>query len=123
MLKKNIIIFLSVILLASFFEFIGCSVHSDRGKNVTISWTANRDTTVNTVGGGYVVYYSSTQGFDTSSAGNVDVPYVSGSLAPTSTIIKLNSGTWYIKVEAYGTSVSGTKIYSQPSTEYTLQVS
>ena len=122
MLRKNIIRLLSVILVASFFWFIGCSIHSDADKNVTVSWTANRETTVNMVGGGYVVYYSNTQGFDASSASNVDVPYVSGATAPTTTTIKANTGTWYIKVAAYGNSITGAKIYSQPSTEYTLQV-
>ncbi|MEI6080526.1 MAG: hypothetical protein WCQ53_07820, partial [bacterium] len=71
----------------------------------------------------YIVYYSTSQGFDTSSASSVDVPYVSGSLAPVSTVVPLASGTtWYIKVVAYGNSITGTRIYSPASSEFKLQV-
>ena len=122
MLRKNITTFLSVIILVSCFGCSGCSVTSDKGKDVTVSWAANRETTVNMTGGGYVVYYGNAQGFDTNYASNTNVSYTSGTTAPTSTTINLTSGTWYIKIVAYGSSVSGTKVYSRPSSEYVLQV-
>lgn len=72
-------------------------------ESATVTWTANRDTGVNSTGGGYRVYYANASGVAT--AGNtqvVDVPYVSGPTAPTTaTISNLGAGDWYIKVVAY----------------------
>ena len=71
---------------------------------VTISWTANRESAVNTNGGGYKVYYSTTPGFALTGAILVNVPYVSGTQTPTNTIVNLDSGTtYYIRVIAYST--------------------
>ncbi|MFP4611187.1 MAG: hypothetical protein ACLFQT_09210 [Thiohalophilus sp.] len=70
-------------------------------STVAVSWDANRESGVNSSGGGYRVYHSTTSGFDIGSADFVDVPYVSGSSAPTSTELTLSSGTHYIKVVAY----------------------
>ncbi|MCX6112417.1 MAG: hypothetical protein NTY22_03915 [Proteobacteria bacterium] len=120
MLRKNIIFLLMAFLP---FYFAGCSgCGGGAGKSVTVSWTANNEVTVNTSGGGYIVYYSDKQGFDTSSADSVDVPYESGSKAPISTTLSLTPGTWYIKVAAYGNSITGNKVHSSSSNEYTLQV-
>lgn len=101
----------------------GCSKGGGgSSKNVAVTWNANKDTTVNTVGGGYLVYYSDQQGFDISSANSVDVPYTSGASTPTSTTLNLSTGNWYIVVVAYGDSITGSKVYSPASSEYEIQV-
>lgn len=69
-------------------------------RNVQVSWTANRETAVNSPGGGYKVYYNPTAGFAIGSANVVDVPYA-GAAVPTTTNLTLTSGTHYIKVVAY----------------------
>ena len=72
-------------------------------RTVTIAWNANRETAVNTTGGGYTVYYSSTSGFDIADAGVTvtDVPFVAPPRAPTSVNIDLLSGRYYFRVVAY----------------------
>jgi hypothetical protein len=70
--------------------------------SVQISWTANRETAVNSPSGGYKVYYSPTAGFNIAGADVIDVPFTSGT-APTSTTLTLSSGTHHIKVVAYST--------------------
>jgi len=72
-------------------------------STVNISWSANPETAVNRSGGGYKVYYSSTSGFNLSDADvtEIDVPYISGSTAPTSTQVQLLTGTYYIRIIAY----------------------
>ena len=60
---------------------------------VTISWNANRETGVNRAGGGYEI---SVTGQPTR-----DVPYASGSAAPTSTVFTLPTGTYTASVRAY----------------------
>lgn len=74
----------------------------DGGSAVTVSWNANRETAVNSSGGGYVVYFSQSSGFNPgdSNVCSQDVPYVSGTTAPTSTVIDPPSGTWYVRVTA-----------------------
>ena len=82
-------------------------------KNVQISWNANHEKTVNSAGGGYKVYYSTTQNFNLAGATLVNVPYSSGATAPTSIVIpSLGSGTYYIKVVAYS-SINTTGSVSQ----------
>ena len=89
-------------------------------KTVTISWNANLESAVNSTGGGYKVYYSTTSGFAIGSAISVDVPYTSGSYAPTSTDISLEPGTYYFKIVAYsGINTDG----SEPSDQISLAVS
>lgn len=71
-------------------------------KNVLISWTANRETAVNSAGGGYKVHYSTRMGFPLPADNFVDVPYVSGATAPTSVVVSLTGKTtWYIRVVPY----------------------
>lgn len=72
-------------------------------STVAVSWDTNRESGVNSAGGGYKVYHSTTSGFSVSGASFVDVPYVSGPSAPTSTTLSLATGTHYIKVVAYST--------------------
>lgn len=69
---------------------------------VTVSWTANRETAVNSPGGGYDLYYSTTPGFNISSVTPVNIPYAaSTSSTPTSATLNLFSGTYYFKIVAY----------------------
>jgi len=73
------------------------------GGDITISWAANREAAVNTMGGGYIVYFSQSSGFNPGDAGvsSQTVPYVSGAAAPTSaTITVATSGTWYVRIAA-----------------------
>ncbi|MGZ3694575.1 MAG: hypothetical protein ACXWQO_10370, partial [Bdellovibrionota bacterium] len=86
--------------------------------NVVISWTANRETAVNTTGGGYNVYYSTANGFTVPGGTAVNVPYVSGSSAPTSTLVQLIPGTYYVRVAAYSTL----NTLSGASTQLTITV-
>lgn len=92
-------------------------------KTVAISWDANNESQVNTTGGGYKVYYSQTSGFALTDNGvtEIDVPYVSGSAAPTSTQLQLSSGTYYIKVVAYSAFPAG-QTTSEVSTETSIKV-
>ena len=77
-------------------------------RNVTISWNANRETAVNTTGGGYKVYYSTTPGFDITDAGVtvIDVPFVAPPRTPTSVSVDLLSGRYYFRVVAYSALIS-----------------
>lgn len=113
-------------LLFCFLTPLGCmetfQAIPSNGK-MTVSWAANREKMVNSTGGGYRVYYSETPGFQESRAKFVDVPYVSGSGAPTSvTITSLFPTTYYVKVAAYGAPSGGSVIYSSASPEASLEV-
>ena len=81
----------------------GCSNDSggDTTFTIVVNWDANRESGVNSTGGGYRVYHSTTSNFDISTADFVEVPYVSGETAPTSTTLTLPLGRHYIKVVAY----------------------
>jgi hypothetical protein len=95
------------------------------GTNVQVSWAANRETAVNSQGGGYKVYYSPAPGFDIANAKSVNVPFKSAPAAPTSaTIQSLSSGTYYVKVVAYSALVgpSGSASTSAPSAEVSVVV-
>lgn len=72
-------------------------------STVQISWNSNPETAVNQSGGGYKVYYSSNSGFNISDDGvtEIDVPYSSGATAPTSILVQLLPGTYYIRIIAY----------------------
>ncbi len=71
-------------------------------KEASVSWSANREKDVNTTGGGYRVYYWDQPSFSLAIAPFVDVPYVAGLQAPTSSRIKkIAAGKYYIKVVAY----------------------
>lgn len=68
---------------------------------VLVSWTANHEKAVNQTGGGYTVSYGRTWDFVFDSGTKIDVPYVSGNSAPTSTTLGLTAGTYYIRIKAY----------------------
>ena len=72
-------------------------------RTVNISWNANRETAVNTTGGGYKVYYSTSAGFAVTDAGVsvMDVPFVVPPRAPTTLVLQLPSGVYYFRVVAY----------------------
>lgn len=94
------------------------------GTNVNVSWTAKCEAAVNRSGGGYRVYYGKTPGFALSGASSVNVPFQSGSTAPTTARLNLSSGTYYVKVVAYSSLVgpSGTASTSAPSLEMPVVV-
>jgi hypothetical protein len=84
---------------------------------VTISWAQNRETGVNKAGGGYLV------GINTQTP--IEVPYVSGSAAPTSYTLTLQPGSYTITVVAYAAldaQGGATRSLSKPSTAYPLTV-
>jgi hypothetical protein len=62
-------------------------------KNVLLTWNANRESGVNKAGGGYRI---SITGIPV-----VDVPYVSGGLAPTSKTVSLAPGSYTATIRAY----------------------
>lgn len=72
-------------------------------RTVEVSWVANRETAVNSNGGGYKVYFSNRSGFNLfdNDVSEVDVPYASPPLTPTSVRIQLQSGQYYFRVLAY----------------------
>ena len=95
------------------------------GTNVQVSWTANRETAVNSQGGGYKVYYSKNPGFDIGTASSLDVPFKSAPAAPTSaTLHNVSSGTYYVKVVAYSALIGpgGRASTSAPSAEVSVVV-
>ena len=95
-----------------------------QNKNVLISWSANNEIKVNTTGGGYRVYVSATANFNIGDAGVavVNMPYVSGAAAPTSTTVLLASGTYYTKVLAYSVFPAGQNNTSALSSEISVSV-
>ncbi len=96
--------------------------------NIQVSWNANREAAVNTSGGGYRVYYATTAGLELTDPAvtMVDVPYISGSTAPLSTILSVQSGLlYYFRVTAYSAlnrigQSGGTE--SQSSSSFSLNV-
>ncbi len=82
-----------------------------------LAWTANRERGVNAPGGGYLV--------DISGKPTVDVPYVSGLLAPTSITTTLSTGSYTITVRAYAAldpAGGTTRTVSAPSQPLTVNV-
>jgi hypothetical protein len=82
--------------------------------SVTLTWAPNRESGVNSGGGGYQVSISGQP--------TINVPYTSGSTAPTSTTVLLNTGTYTVTVRAYaaldaqGGSAGSFSVASAPST-------
>lgn len=111
-------IFQTFVLLFSVL-FFSCGGGSS--KQVTVSWNANTDAVVNTNGGGYTLYYSQESGFDIADAYTLDIPYVSGATAPTSTILTLAEGDWFIRIAAYGV-LNGASRSSEASDQIQISV-
>lgn len=105
-IKKPLNFFLTFILLILILPLlVECGGAGGDGgtSSITVSWSANHETLVNDLGGGYKVYYSKNPGFSLNDPGVYikEIPYVSGSQSPTSTTLKLENGTWYIKIVAF----------------------
>ena len=84
---------------------------------VTLSWTANRESGVNRAGGGYQVAISGQP--------TIDLPYTSGSAAPTSTTVTLPPGNYTVTVRAYAAldqQGGNTGSISAPSQALTVNV-
>ena len=70
-------------------------------RNILVSWAANTESAVNSAGGGYKVYYSTTP-VDVSTATAIDLPFGSTAFAGRSVkLLSQPSGTYYFKVLAY----------------------
>jgi len=62
-------------------------------RDVVLSWAPNRESGVNSAGGGYQVSISGQPA--------INVPYTSGPTAPTTTTVALQAGTYTVTVKAY----------------------
>jgi hypothetical protein len=71
----------------------GSSPPAPTSHTVNISWAANREAAVNSTGGGYTVAISGQS--------PINVPYVSGLAAPTTTAATLMTGSYSVTVTAY----------------------
>jgi hypothetical protein len=85
--------------------------------SVTLSWAPNRESGVNSTGGGYQIAISGQP--------TINVPYTSGPTAPTTTTVSLPPGTYTATVRAYAAldaqgGSSGS--LSAPSTPITVNV-
>ena len=99
------------------------SPSSDHGDySFTVSWNANHETSVNSSGGGYRVYYSKTSPVNTQGQNFVDVPFKKAPLAPTSATVNfVSAGTYYVRVIARSNTVSAGSI-SPDSQEISVTV-
>ncbi|HET8724796.1 MAG TPA: hypothetical protein VFM53_11420 [Anaeromyxobacteraceae bacterium] len=90
---RTVFLLLSALLLAGGAAACGSSSSPPTNKNVTLSWNANRESGVNKAGGGYRISISGMP--------VIDVPYASGSLAPTSKTVLLAPGSYTATIRAY----------------------
>lgn len=74
----------------------GASAPPPAWHNVTLSWVANHETGVNSIGGGYLISISGQ-----SAPAPVSVAYISGLTAPTSTTVSLYTGIYSATVTAF----------------------
>jgi hypothetical protein len=70
-----------------------CDTAQNACAVVALTWDANRETGVNAPGGGYRISIGGQP--------DIDVPYVSGPSAPTSTSVRLPSGSYTAVIRAY----------------------
>ncbi|AGH94505.1 fibronectin type III domain-containing protein [Pseudobdellovibrio exovorus] len=78
--------------------------NSDDRKGALVTWDANRESSVNSDGGGYKVYYSTKSGFDPLTEGTVIVvPHIAHAQhTPNKAMISgVPAGTYYVRVMAY----------------------
>ena len=103
----------------SFSSFSSTENYSGGGGSVTVNWAANREAAVNSVGGGYRVYYTQSSALSPT-APSIDILYASGVAMPlTATISGLVAGSYNIYVVAYSAlKTTG----STPSTVVTVNV-
>jgi hypothetical protein len=102
---------MAVLLLAGLLA--ACSSSSSTPtRTVTLTWNQNRESGVNRAGGGYRV---SIRGQPV-----IDVPYVSGSAAPTTTTVQLPLGSYavtaYAALDAQGGTTGSESAASQSIT-------
>jgi hypothetical protein len=86
-------------------------------RAVTLAWAPNHENGVNSAGGGYQVSISGQP--------TINVPYVSGPTAPTSTVIPLPTGTYTVTVSAFAaldTQGGSTGSTSAPSQSIVVNV-
>lgn len=112
-----------VAIIASILLLSGCGSGSGgpqptpTSHKVTISWDANREAAVNSAGGGYTVAISG--------QAPINVPYVTGPAAPTTTTTTLMSGSYSVTVTAYSAltpPAGGSGSKSLPSSTYSFSV-
>ena len=86
-------------------------------KNCMLSWKPNREKGVNGPGGGYRIYYSREINCSPENALTMTVPFESGPLSPTETVLKLEPGTWHIRIAGFSPYNGGTEgLLSDPVT-------
>lgn len=92
--------------------------------NMRFSWNPNPESAVNRAGGGYRVYYSNRSGFAPGDIDvtEIDVPYVSGTHAPTSIVVALDPGIYFVRIGAYSAlnapgGIGGTLSQASPQFE------
>lgn len=85
-------------------------------STVEITWDKNKETGVNTLGGGYRVYIGNASGFDLGEAPYFDVKYDSVAAATplTTKITTLVPGTYYLKIAGF--SAQGIGVASSEAT-------
>jgi ABC-type glycerol-3-phosphate transport system substrate-binding protein len=71
----------------------GSSSPAPTNHTITLAWAPNHEKGVNSTGGGYQVSISGQP--------TINVPFVSGPTAPTSTVTTLPMGTYTVTVRAY----------------------
>jgi hypothetical protein len=104
MLRRAIRVLFLIAVMSGVSFISACGGGGPSATQLVLNWDANHEAGVNTTGGGYRVYYANAPGVNTSTATFVNVPYVSGSLAPTSvTMTNPAAGTYYFRVIAYST--------------------
>jgi hypothetical protein len=95
----------------------GSEQSAPSARTVTLAWQSSHEGGVNRTGGGYQVSISGQP--------SIDVPYVSGSAAPTSTRVFLQPGRYTVSVQAYAAldaQGGNTGSLSAPSQSITVQV-
>lgn len=95
----------------------GGSESAPAARTVTLAWQASHESGVNRTGGGYQVSISGQP--------SIDVPYVSGSAAPTSASVFLQPGRYTVSVQAYAAldaQGGNTGSLSAPSQSITVDV-
>lgn len=111
--------------LLAFSLLIGCGGGGGGGSSttpvtthdVTLSWATNRESGVNSPGGGYQVVISGQP--------TVNVPYTSGPTTPISVTVPLQAGTYTVTVRAYAsldTQGGSNGSLSAPSAPITVNV-
>ncbi len=91
--------------------------------NVTINWDANREVAVNSLNGGYRLFYSTSSPVTVNDI-MIDVPFnVNIQRSPTSTSIVLDTGaTYYFAVQAYSALNPPSGSQSILSSEFSLAI-